>query len=312
MDAWHGPQVPLDVRRPFTRREALAAGLTDRQLKGTRFRTLLDGVYISAAVPVTAVVMARAALLTQPAGATATHFTAARVMGAPVTDHPLEHVTVSTSAQRRRRRGLRCHVAALAAAERHVMYGVRITAPQRLFLEMAEYLSLVDLVVLGDWLVRGRFLTCRDLVEYCADSSDRHVAHARRAAAYVRDRVDSPMETRLRMLLVLAGLPEPEVNREVRDEHGSVVLRLDLSYPSVKVAVEYDGRHHAELVEQRHRDLDRRDDLEDDAWRLVVVTSRGIYVEPAKTLERVWRALRSRGWSRLPRPSDGWRAHFPH
>jgi very-short-patch-repair endonuclease len=119
------------------------------------------------------------------------------------------------------------------------------------------------------------------------------------------------METRLRMLLVLAGLPEPEVNREIRDAHGSVVMRLDLSYPAVKLAVEYDGRHHTELVDQRHRDLDRRDDLEEDDWRLLVVTSKGIYVEPEKTLLRVWRALRARGWRDLPRPSDGWRPHFP-
>ena len=35
---------------------------------------------------------------------------------------------------------------------------------------------------------------------------------ARRAARFVRDGVDSAMETRLRMLLVLAGLPAPEVN----------------------------------------------------------------------------------------------------
>lgn len=304
--------MALDVRRPFTRRAALAAGLTDRMLRGPRFRSLLTGVYLSTDVRVTPIIMAAAALLTQPEGAVASHHSAAGVMRAPVPVHQLEHVTVPTPADRRRRSGVRCHVAALETVDQMRMYGLMITAPHRLFVDMAEYLSLVELVILGDWLVRQQFLSCASLVRYCNDSSDRHVLHARRAAAYVRDRVDSPMETRLRMLLVLAGLPEPEVNREIRDTNGSVVMRLDLSYPRVKLAVEYDGRQHTELVEQRHRDLDRRDDLEEDEWRLLVVTSRGIFVEPEKTLLRVWRALRARGWRNLPRPTDAWRPHFPH
>jgi very-short-patch-repair endonuclease len=304
--------MPLDVRRPFTRRDALAAGITAKQLRGTRYRTLLAGVHISAAVPLTPTVLARAALVTQLPCAVVTHHSAARILGAPVPASHVQHVTVPTRDERRRRQGVRCHVAALGAAERMVMHGVQITAPRRLFVEMAEYLSLVELVVLGDWLVRQQHVTCASLVEYCRSTSDRHVVAARRAASYVRERVDSPMETRLRMLLVLAGLPEPEVNRVVRDDHGNVLLRLDLSYPAVKVAVEYDGRQHTELVEQRHRDLERRDDLDDGDWRLVVVTSKGVFVEPEVTLQRVWRALRARGWRNLPPPGDGWRAHFPH
>ena len=39
---------------------------------------------------------------------------------------------------------------------------------------------------------------------------------ARRAASLAREGVDSPQETRLRLLLVLAGLPEPRVNVIIR------------------------------------------------------------------------------------------------
>ena len=46
------------------------------------------------------------------------------------------------------------------------------------------------------------------------------------------------------MLLVLAGLPEPQVNLTVRDERGEVVRKYDLSYPEVKVAVEFNGKVH--------------------------------------------------------------------
>jgi hypothetical protein len=40
------------------------------------------------------------------------------------------------------------------------------------------------------------------------------------------------------------------------------------------------------------------------------VRSGGIYVDPARTIERVWRALRSRGLSLRP-PGEGWKPHFP-
>jgi hypothetical protein len=58
------------------------------------------------------------------------------------------------------------------------------------------------------------------------------------------------MESRLRMLLVLAGLPEPTVNHIVRDDRGNWVRRFDLAYPDLRIAIEYDGRHHIERQEQ--------------------------------------------------------------
>jgi very-short-patch-repair endonuclease len=177
-----------------------------------------------------------------------------------------------------------------------------------MFVELASCLPLVELVVVGDWLVRRQHTTPEQLVDHCGASTDQHAGHARTAASYVRSRVDSPMESRLRMLLVLAGLPEPEVNRKVRDDTGTVVLRLDLSYAAVRVAVEYDGRQHLELVDQWERDVERRDDL--DGWRVVTVTSKGIYREPEKTLLRVWRALHERGFRPLPPLRNDWRPHF--
>lgn len=76
--------------------------------------------------------------------------------------------------------------------------------------------------------------------------------------------------------------------------------------------VEYDGRHHVERIDQWESDLDRREAIDNDDWRILVVTSRGIYREPGRTVDRVWLVLRSRGLPCLPtRPSGEWRAHFP-
>jgi hypothetical protein len=119
------------------------------------------------------------------------------------------------------------------------------------------------------------------------------------------------MESRLRMLLVLAGLPEPVVNHALRDETtGRVRYRLDLSYPKWRIAIEYDGRQHAENTAQWRWDVQRREDLDADGWRLVVVLSGDLYRSPARTLERIVTAARAQGVSlRLRR--DEWRRYFP-
>lgn len=71
----------------------------------------------------------------------------------------------------------------------------------------------------------------------------------------------------LRMLLVLAGLPEPVIAHEA---------------------------------------------IDDDGWRIVLVTCTGVYDTSGDTLAKVHRLLRERGASSVPRTlPDHWRAHFP-
>jgi hypothetical protein len=120
------------------------------------------------------------------------------------------------------------------------------------------------------------------------------------------------METRVRMLLVLAGIPEPVVNVKVDVGDGSGRRRYDLSWGEVKVIVEYDGRHHAERIEQWEKDLLRREGIEDDGWRIIVLVAKDVYGRPDRTLDRVVRVLRSRGLEGLPRQlGHSWRAYFP-
>ena len=118
---------------------------------------------------------------------------------------------------------------------------------------------------------------------------------ARRAARYVREGVDSAMETRLRLLLVLAELPVPEVNVILRHPDGSWWMRFDLCYPSLKLIIEYDGRHHADVRANWPSDIERREALERDGWRFVIVTAGGLYEAPLETLRRVRLALTERG-----------------
>jgi very-short-patch-repair endonuclease len=91
-----------------------------------------------------------------------------------------------------------------------------------------------------------------------------------------------------------------------------VIRKYDLSYPSIKVAVEFNGKIHVLVPGAWEADLERRDAVDDSAWRLLPVISSGIYATPEQTLRRVHRVLLARGLPGVPlRLSDDWRAHFP-
>lgn len=301
--------VELDRSRPFTRAEAKAAGLKPKDVRVAGVRRLHRGVYIGADVQLTNLHRIQAALSIVDATAFASHASAARLWGLPIPALADEHVSVRIPKLRRRRPGIRCHVH--RGAEIQLRHGVRVSTPRQLFVELASLIDLVDLVVLGDAMVKRKLVTPAALIEYCDNSGMPGARVALRAARYVRERVDSPMESRLRMLLVLAGFPEPEVNLTLRDVDGEPLRRFDLSWPVVKVIVEYDGRHHIEREEQWEADLDRREAIDDDGWRILVVIAKGIYTSPEQTVSRVWKVLRQRGLTGLPaRPSDDWRPHF--
>lgn len=299
----------LDLTRPFRRADALAAGITRSELAGPMFRRIFTSVYVGSRVPPHPLERVAAALLIHPATAFASHTSAARVYGVPLPDGLVdEHVSVARPQDRRPREGLRPHLArpGVRVIRRH---GLRVSAPEQVFVELAGTLNLVDLVVVGDYLAYKKWVTPEQLIA-CADASGHPLA--RRAARLVRREVESPMESRLRMLIVLAGLPEPEVNFKILRPDGSIRYRFDLSWPDLRLAVEYDGRQHRADNKQWDHDLERDEWLDDVKWKRVPVFSWGIYKRPDQTLARVLKRLRERGCPDLPRRlDDEWRLYFP-
>jgi Protein of unknown function (DUF559) len=118
------------------------------------------------------------------------------------------------------------------------------------------------------------------------------------------------METRLRLLIVFAGLPEPEVNLVLRNDEGNWKRRFDLCYRMWKLVIEYDGRQHAYDDEQWTHDLDRREELDGMGWRLIVVQRNGIYNDPLRTLRRIRSALEERGATVPKKFKSEWTRHF--
>lgn len=295
----------FDARRPFTRAQATAAGISRRRLEGPSYWRVCRDAYVAATVPDSDELRVAAALLPFGETAHASHASAARLHGLPIPTLPEEHVTVVEPQQRRVSGGVVCHVS--AAGEVTTVRGLRVSTVAATFRELAAMIPLVDLVVVGDHLVRQGQLTPERLRAASAGSR-----RAAAAASFVRAGVDSPMETRLRMLIVLAGIPEPRINLSVRDVDGVPLRRYDLCWPKARVIVEYDGRHHIERVAQWEADLARREVIDDEGWRIVVVVASGIYATPDQTVDRILRVLRTRGLPGLPRtPSRRYRTHFP-
>ena len=298
----------LDVRIPFTRAQALAAGITRAQLRGGSYEVLVRGVYVAAGTRRTPLLLAQAAVTrAAPTTVVIARHTAARLWGDVVPHSPDVHIAIP-AAHRATLEGVRAsrHHTLPAHRRRH---GLLVSTPEETFCQLAASLPLVDLVVLGDSLVAREVTTPAALAAAVAGIVGRGARQARAAAAYVRSGVDSPMESRLRLLLVLAGLPEPTVNHILRTENGDWQVRFDLAYPSIRLAVEYDGRQHAENDRQWARDIERRHLTDDEGWRVVVVLSTGVYAEPEHTVAQVTRLLRERGLTVTPNPR--WQRHFP-
>lgn len=102
------------------------------------------------------------------------------------------------------------------------------------------------------------------------------------------------------------------MNLIIRGRDGIWHRRYDLVYEHLRLIVEYDGRQHAGDSRQWLTDMYRREELDQMRWRLVIVTSEGIYSEPLRTLERIRNALLARGAIGIRRTfKPEWQLHFP-
>ncbi len=304
--------IPFNPRSPFSRADARAAGISTRELLSSAYQRIFYDTYLCSTMALTMEVRARAAIArTKSATAYASHHTAAGLWGIPVPKDGRIHITVDRDARRNRCRGILSHRPIELIGRIETQNGIRLSSPDQVFCELASAgVGLVDLVVAGDAMLKRKRASLVSLTKAVDRMAGNGVRVARRALRYIRTGVDSPMESRLRMLLVLAGFPEPEIRVILREFDGEWGRRFDLCYRALKLIIEYDGEQHGEL-EQRDSDQDRREELERQGYKIVTVTSLGIYRDPAKTLRRVADAIRAMGGEPPARWNPEWRQHFP-
>jgi hypothetical protein len=224
------PKSTFDPRQPFSRAEARAAGLTTEMLLSKRFHKIFWDSYVAREVPVTPLLRSKAAIRLVPDGSYLSHHTAAELWGAALPADGATHITLPSANGRLVRQGIRSHYRQNPAGTT-LRKGLPISTPEQTFLDLgAVGVKLVDLVVVADGLIRARHTSPERLIEAAAQWSGKGCRVAWRAAVLAREGVDSPQETRLRLLLVLAGLPEPRVNLIIRGRDGSWRRRCDLAY----------------------------------------------------------------------------------
>lgn len=302
------PIDSLPSGRAFTISEAAAQGVSRRVLEGRRFRRLFRGVYVRSDLPLNLVVWLHAVRLLLPEDATVSHLSALRLLGHdPGGRHDLELST--TTDLRTRMQGVRLHRRRVDFPT-ETRHGLPVTRPDRTFVDCASTLGLIPLVVAAEHLVRTGLVDLAGLRTYCRDQRIDGVVRARRAAALARAGAESPKETVLRLMLVFARLPEPEINVEIRDATERFVARVDLLLAPWKVVVEYDGRHHETDASQWARDRRRREALEALGYRVIVVAAADLR-SPRQVPWRVFNALVQRGYDgSRPVTSDQWGRWF--
>lgn len=301
--------MELDVTKPFSRKQALAAGLSPRELAGPRFVRLHRGIYIAngykpALNAECGILMRHRKGLTYVRGRTA-----ARLWGGIVPDDSSLYFGTDDDWGQSRKL-----VRATRAAEQPALttaYGIKITTPEQTFWDLGTELDLVELVVLADAMVRRKSTTPERLVEFCLAHAHTGINPALHAAAYARRGVDSATESRARMLWMLAGLPaELETDIRLYNDAGDLVRRIDMGIKRVKFAFEYDGRHHVEMRTNVHGDIIRREGFDNDGWVLLLAINEDVFGRPDLLLARAVERL-ARCGIRARITSDEWRRYFP-
>jgi predicted transcriptional regulator of viral defense system len=238
----------------FTAAEARRAGY-DRDeirsaLRGGRWKRLRRGVYIEAERWAAVVGDARmrhlvecvATLAVLAVGPVLSHESAARLHRLILPRGIDETVRLTDPAEWRSGRGYRIACAALPAADVVRTRVLAATSAARTLVDCAREWALPDAVVAIDAAIQaGKVSRAQMEAAVLAASHWVGVGAAGRALSLADGRAESPLETRARLAIVAAGLPQPELQVEIHDDRG-FVGRVDAWFEEAAVAVELDGK----------------------------------------------------------------------
>jgi AbiEi antitoxin C-terminal domain/Protein of unknown function (DUF559) len=278
----------------FRGSDAVAAGLvTWDVLRGPRFRRVFPDTYATAELALDLALRSHAAFrYARHEGVLAGH-SAAELLGAPCgPPHAPAELVVPHRGQRSCP-GLLLRRERLAADEVREVAGFRVTSPERTAFDLARRGPMEDRVVAVDALAnRCRFDPGQLATLAAAHPGARGLAGLAEVLAHADARAGSPMETRLRLVVVRAGLPRPEAQWPVQDTRTRTAVWLDLAYPEHLIGIEYDGAVHT-APDAVLRDIARHTALLDKGWRVYRYTKADVLHRPDRIVAQLDRALRA-------------------
>lgn len=282
------PLPPELAGAPFTVAAAAAAGVGRQRLRASDLTAPFHGVRTTTPLE-TPLDAARAYATRMPEHQFFSHITAAQLWDFPM-PRGLESrmqldVSVVAPAHPPQVDGVTGHRLSVPT---HVLErrGLRLVWPATAWAQLARTLSVADLIVAGDHLVR-RKRPSATMAQLEAAANGRRLREALRS---IRPRTDSPQETRLRLLLVAGGLPEPVVGYTVTTDAGFVATP-DLAYVEARVAIEYLGSDHWTNPHVFADDIQRRELLQAAGWRVVEVVAADLAHASSALLARVAAAI---------------------
>lgn len=242
-------RVPAALMQgPFTLDDARRHGLDVSHLRGRSWRRLGAAAYVWSGLPDDPIHRLEAARLRLPVGAAFSGSTAAWLHGLDVAPcNPIE-ATVPTSAGVSARSGLELHRRAITKDDVVRIRGLPATRIERTLAELCRRSTLTEGVVIVDTALHAGLVRLETVRSWTIASAGFHgIDRLRNVLDYAEPAAESPMESRLRMVLVLAGLPRPRVQVPIHDRWRRFIGRPDLYYEQVCLGIEYDGGIHVTL-----------------------------------------------------------------
>lgn len=162
----------------------------------------------------------------------------------------------------------------LLAGETFAIGEMALTSAARTAFDLGRRGTLIAALARVDALLHATGTPIADIADVAAcHPHTRGLRQLERVLELADAGAQSPKESWLRLVLVRAGLPRPRSQIPVADGDGRVFAYLDLGWPELMVAVEYDGDHHRADRAQYVKDIRRREKLAAMGWVIVTVVA---------------------------------------
>ncbi|KAA9150095.1 DUF559 domain-containing protein [Amycolatopsis acidicola] len=269
----------INSRHGAAKRQDAAAALGESVLRGALKDGVLvqlwRGVIVDSRRLLEPETRAAAALFAAGRGAVLSHRTAAFLHGCTAADSVDVHVTVPYDNWVRSRPGLVIHHDRFDPADTVSRNGLPMCPLDETIAELLctdirwKALACLDQALAG--------LTKPEIGAFLANTADcisrrddrRGTRRGESLLALAASDVESPQESRLRLVVIDAGFPVPVTQHPILTLAGELLYRLDLAWPELRIAVEYDGFEAHEGREEN--DLERDERLSARGWRVIRV-----------------------------------------